>query len=63
MDNAMDKKVLSTHILHFHKNNLAVLAISRFTFCKVDYFEYSGLPVVEIAVHIDLKLFNNKNER
>ena len=40
--NVMDEKfssflVLSTHILHFHKKNLTVLDISRFTFCKVDY--------------------------
>ena len=31
--------VPSNHILHFHKKNLAVLDISRFTFCKVDLRE------------------------
>ena len=41
--NAKDKKiasgsflVLSTHILHFHQKKLALLAITMFTFCKVD---------------------------
>ena len=33
--------VLSTHILYFHTKNLAVLDISRFTFCKVDYYDES----------------------
>ena len=51
--NAMDNKfsirsflVLSTHILHFHKKNLAVLNISRFTFCKV-----------VVSLHFDQAIF------
>ena len=53
---SMDKKlasgsflVLSTQKLHFHKKKLAVLDISMFTFCKVDY--NVGFQRVPISGH------------